>query len=127
MWDEVTKEAVGVFPAAFELRPGEKDLSVNWMEFFPGDRKERLRQVVKHAELKLRPNHGYGIIQVGDVHDTCANQGAKVRIIHEPTTGNPGHAAVHQYPVDNASLMAVLANLAGRDLTLVRDIGNSED
>ena len=103
----------------------ERDLSVNWIEFFTGDRTEQLRQVVKHAELKLRANHGYAVIQVGAFHDTCANQGAKVRIIHEPTPGNPAHAAVHQYPRDNEALMAVLADLAGENLILVRDIGQT--
>jgi hypothetical protein len=120
--DEVTKNAIGVFPEAFALREGERDLSVNWLEFFPGDETEQLRQVIRHTELKLNARHGFGILQVGQFSNVCAIHGAKVRIIHERTDGNPAHASVHRYPRDNDHLSAVLANMAGRHLVLVGDV-----
>jgi hypothetical protein len=122
MKDEETGMAIGVFPEAFELRPDERDLSVNWMDFFQGAQREQLRQIIAHAELKLRPTHGYGVIEVGAFIDTCAKHGAKVRIIHEQTDKDPSHSAAHQYPRDNRFLFAELANLAGRHLTLVGEI-----
>ena len=113
---------MGVFPAAFALRAEERDLSVDWLEHYHGDRRDQMRQVAEHAELKLNSRHGYSVIQVKAFSDACSGLGAKVRIVHEPTTRNPAHSVVHQYPRDNDEIQALLANLAGQDLTLVGDI-----
>jgi hypothetical protein len=40
--DEITKAAIAIFPEAFALREGERDLSVSWLECFPGDETEQL-------------------------------------------------------------------------------------
>jgi hypothetical protein len=117
--DEITKAVIGIFPDAFALRDGERDLSVSWLEFFSGTKKEQLRQVMHHTELKLNAKHGFAVIRVGTFIETCEKEGAKVRIIHEPTEGNPSHSSVHRYPRDNDALTAVLANLASDDLSLV--------
>lgn len=117
--DEDTNEPIGVFPEAFQLRDGERDLSVNWLEYFPGDRAEQLRQVVDHSELTLKARDGFGVLRVGELSEVCERHGAKVRVIHERTEKNPAHAAVHLYPRDNRELEAVLANVAGQDLMLV--------
>lgn len=127
MWDEDTGEAVGVFPEAFALRDGEKDLSVSWLEFFPGSRQEQLAKVKEHTELTLNPRHGFSVLSVESFMETCVTQNAKVRIIHEPTAGNPAHSAVHRYPRDNAELRAVLANISGRTLTLVRELDRTSE
>ena len=124
-WDEATKEPIGIFPEAFSLRERDRDLSVNWVEFYPGDRAARLRQVIDHSELELKARDGFGIIQVGVVAEVCDRHGAKVRIIHDPTLKNPAHAGMHRYPRDNRALEATLANLAGQDLTLVRNVPKS--
>jgi hypothetical protein len=89
MRDEETNEAIGVFPGAFELRRNEQNLSVSWEEYFRGGRHERMRQIVKHSGLTLGPRHGYAVIQVGLFSDICANRGANVRVIHEPTDAKP--------------------------------------
>lgn len=122
MRDENTKAAIGIFPEAFSLREGERDLSVSWLEYFSGDRMQRLRQVIDHAELELNPRHGFATLQVGIFADICAAHSAKVRIIHEPTDGNPAHSSVHRYPRENQELVAVLANLASQHLTVVGDL-----
>jgi hypothetical protein len=53
MRDEVTHEAVGIFPQAFELRDAERDLSVSWLEVFAGSSFDQIRQVMEHTELRL--------------------------------------------------------------------------
>jgi hypothetical protein len=119
MRDEAN-QVIGCFPQAFRLRDDERDLSVNWLEYFPGTKEERLRQVRDHAEV-VRPNTGFACINVGVIHETCADLSLKVRIIHEPTEGNPAHSAIHRYPRDHDELFSILANIAGRDLTLKRN------
>jgi hypothetical protein len=132
MRDEDTNAVIGCFPQAFELREAsehreaERDLSVSWLEFFAGSKTERLQQVRNHAEMTLRPNHGFACLNVGEIHQTCKSVSVKVRIIHEPTRGNPAHAAIHRYPRDHDELFAILANIASQDLTLARDIPPSD-
>ncbi len=121
MRDDETKQVIGCFPQAFRLRDDERDLSVNWLEYFSGTKEERIRQVRDHAEVDVRPNTGFACLKVGTIHQTCDSLNLKVRIIHEPTDGNPAHSAIHRYPRDHDELFSILANIAGLDLTLARD------
>jgi hypothetical protein len=127
------KRVIGVHPPAFFLKPAtatraaEKNLSIDWMEHYGGEKAEQLRQVARHAELKLKPTDAYGVLQVGVFSDACAKKSRKVRIIYEPTAKNPAHSAVHQYPPDDFELATVLASIASQDLTQVREIEDSRD
>jgi hypothetical protein len=115
---------VGIFPEAFQLRLGERDLSVSWVECFEGDRTTQLKAVVEHSELRLGPRDGFGVLQVAALSEICEKHGSKVRVLHEPTK-DPSHAAIHRYPRDNVAMEAELANAAARDLSLVVDISSS--
>jgi hypothetical protein len=92
------------------------------MEQYPGDRATQLREIVQHAELALKKNDAYAVLQVGAFSNVCAGKNIKARIIYEPTQKNPAHSAVHQYPRDNLELATALANLASNDVTRVGDI-----
>jgi hypothetical protein len=121
MRDEETNAIIGIHPPAFALRPQERNLSVCWLEVFPGTREQKMRGIIDHSELEVRPSHAYAVFVVGDFMKICADEGEKVRIIHEPTT-DPSHTAVHRYPRENHDLMAALANRAANDLTIVKDV-----
>jgi len=88
------RRVIGVHPPAFFLKPAtetreaEKNLSVDWMEHYEGDKAEQLRQIEQHAELELKKNDAYGVLQVGIFSDACAKKNRKVRLIHEPTDKN---------------------------------------
>ena len=120
--DEDTKEPIGIFPEAFQLRPEEPDLSVSWLEYFAGDRLARMKAVVEHSELELRPRDGFGVLQVGVLSEICERHGAKVRVIYDPKPKNPAHTGVHLYPRDNRAMEAELANKAAQDLWMVGDV-----
>lgn len=122
LWDETTGEAKGCFPQAFRLRDGEAYLSVSWLEFFPGSRTESLQRIREHAEHGIRARHGFGVLNVGQMHQAAQSVSEKIRIIHEPTDGNPSHSSVRRYPNNNEEFFALLANLAARNLVLSRDI-----
>ena len=123
MRDENTNDVIGVFPAAFKMRDGENDLSVNWLQHFSGSKGDRLRSVRDHAELELGKNYGFAVLNVGEFKTACESVHGKVRVIHEPTT-DPSHAAVHRYPREHDELFAILANMAKRDFRLVRELSN---
>jgi hypothetical protein len=87
-----------VHPPAFFLRTTEKNLSVDWMEYYVGSKAAQLREVAQHAELTLKNNDAYAVLQIEVFSDACAKRNVKVRIIYEPTLKNPAHSEVHQYP-----------------------------
>jgi hypothetical protein len=92
------------------------------MEQHPGSKAAQLQEVMRHAELRLKNNDAYGVLQVGVLSDACATRNIKVRIIHEPTRNNPAHSAVHQYPRNDLELATILASLASDDVTRVGDL-----
>ena len=55
-----TRLIIGVHPSAFVLREAERNLSVDWMERYPGSKAAQLREVARHAELRLKNNDAYG-------------------------------------------------------------------
>ncbi|MGA3004920.1 MAG: hypothetical protein ABSE20_24695 [Acetobacteraceae bacterium] len=123
-FDTETKAPVGIFPDAFQLRPGERDLSVSWVEYFEGDRKTQMKAVAEHSELRLGRRDGFGVLEVAALAGICEKHGAKVRVLYEPTK-DPSHSAIHRYPRNNVAMEAELANAAAGDLSLVVDIRDS--
>jgi hypothetical protein len=121
MRDEITNKVVGIFSDAFKMRDVEKTLSVNWLEYFPGSKVERLQKVREHSELDLGNNYGFAVLNVGTFSAACESVHGKVRVIYEPTT-DPSHAAMHRYPREHDELFAILANIAKNDFTLIRDL-----
>lgn len=101
---------LGFNPDAFELRPGEESLSVDWMEFF-SDPATRERDAV-WAMRKTRgvgAKSAFAIGNVGKIKETCLVRGAKIRIVYEPEANNPAHSAIRRLPRDDIILLAALA------------------
>lgn len=105
---------LGFLPQAFELRPEEDYLSVNWIEYHDGDRETRIRLSVwairDSFEKPLGGKSAFAIGNVAQVKRICQTSGSRVRIIHEPILpNNPGHSAMRQIPRDDLNLLDALA------------------
>jgi len=101
---------IGFLPQAFQLRPGEPSLSVNWLEFFPNP-ETRVRDCV-WAMRKVRSvgaKSAFAIGNVGKIKDTCLKHGFSVRVVHEPKKCEPAHSAIRRLPPDDLTLLAALA------------------
>ena len=109
--DEDTQQITGCFPQAFELKDGEDDLSVNWLEYFDGTEPDQLAATACAISRvrAVRPSHAFAIGNVGEIKAACFDYDLKVRIIHEPDGGNDAHAAVHRYRDDEIELLELLA------------------
>ena len=121
-WTKLLKDeddnVLGFLPQAFELRPDEESLSVNWLEFFSGDRSEKKRQAIQafRASVKVGKKSAFGIANVGEVKDTCLSSGARVRIVYMPEENNASHALIKHLPRTELALFEALATTAFSEL-----------
>jgi len=102
---------LGFLGEAFQLRPGEESLSVNWLEYFDGDRDTKIRMSVKtfRETITVRTKSAFGIGNVAKIKEICRANGASVRIVYEPTDDNPSHSGIRRLPRDDLSLLEGLA------------------
>jgi hypothetical protein len=116
---------IGCFPAAFELRGTENYLSASWLEYFPGNKRERIVSSIGACgkARTVKPSHGFAIGNVGSVKEACGSFGQKIRVIHEPAADNPNPAytAVRRFKSDDLELLALLANEAWAEVIEVKD------
>lgn len=120
---------IALAPAAFELRDTDKGLlSVTWLEYFntvEGSPTENAVKAYRNSmEKPLGKNSAFGkanveaVINAGRAHPVPTT----LRILHEPTDLNPGHAAIHRYRIDDFELMELLATMAFTEIILNRDV-----
>jgi hypothetical protein len=117
-WNKLRKDdndperVIGVLGAAFERRPVDKYLSTTALEYFPGDRQEKIFGAVKAmraSSLTIRPKSGFAIGKIGRISEAAAAKSYRVRILHEPETDNKAHVAIRRFPPDDMELFELLA------------------
>jgi hypothetical protein len=102
---------LGFLGEAFQLRPKEESLSVNWLEYFDGERDAKIHLSVKafRGTIMVGAKSAFGIGNVGKIKEICRTNGASVRIVYEPTDDNPSHSGIRRLPRDDLSLLEALA------------------
>jgi hypothetical protein len=116
-WARLRKDdddnVLGFLPQAFQLRPDEEYLSVDWLEYHDGDRDTQIRLSVwatrDSFENPLGMKSAFAIANVGKVKEISQAAGSRVRVVHEPEPGNPAHSAIRQLQRDDLSLLEALA------------------
>lgn len=115
-WTKLRKDedenVIGFLPQAFELRPDETYLSVNWLEYFDGDQQQRIQEAVRayRKNAHVRKKAVFGVANVGKVKEICHSTGATaVRIVYAPTIDHPSHAAITNTPRDDLALLDAMA------------------
>jgi hypothetical protein len=116
-WGRLRKDedenVLGFLPQAFQLRPEEQYLSINWLQYYDGDRETQIRLSVwamRGSFAKpLGAKSAFAIGNVAEVKETCHAFGNRVRVVHEPEPNNPGHSAIRQLLRDDLSLLEALA------------------
>ena len=109
---------IGILAQAFELRLGEQSLSVNWLEYFDGDRENKIRESVRtfRNTRDVGKKSAFGIANVEKIKRTCSANGAQVRVVYDPEDNNKAHSAVRRFPRDDLSLLEALAAEAFSEL-----------
>ena len=117
---------IGFLSQAFALKPDEESLSVNWLEYFGGDRKTNIRDSVlefRRALTSIGRKSAFGIAHVKKIKDTCsATAGVKVRVVYEPSRKNPAHSGIRPLPLDDLTLLDALAADAFSELVQNSDV-----
>ena len=114
-WSKLRKDendnVLGLLPQAFQLRPQETSLSLNWLEFFEGNHSARTEKAVR--ELRKVKHIGqrsvFAIGKVGGVKEICKQNGREIKIVYAPTTGIPSHAEIRNLPRDDLVTLDAIA------------------
>lgn len=106
--------------AAFELRPGEAHLSVNWLEYFRepdlGAAVDRVRELFRARQYRLGRNGRFARLNVGETKRAVASAGAAMAgVEHLPVDEDESHCGVFGYSDDDFAVAVELSALVGRD------------
>ena len=106
--------------AAFELRPDEDHLSVNWLECLDapdlGAAVERVRQTFCRKGYQLRRNGKFAVVSVGAALAAVAETvGRRGRVEHLPLEDDESHAGLFGYSADDLAVAVELRALIQRE------------
>ena len=106
--------------AAFELRPGEEHLSVNWLEYFDtrdlGAAVECVREAFRRKRYRIRRNGKFVVVSVGAAFAAVAETvGRRGRVEHMPLEDDESHAGLFGYTADDLAVAVELRTLIQRE------------
>ncbi len=92
--------------AAFELRPNEKYLSVNWIEYFDtldlGTGIECVRGTFRRKDYQLRPNGRFAVVGVEAALAVIVKTVGRLgRVEHMPLADDESHAGLWGYTTED--------------------------
>ena len=103
--------------AAFRMRPTERYLSVNWLEYWESpSMSEALDLVKRDFALRISGAGRFAVLNVSDAKETiewATHRPASVT--HQPTVRMRSHAGVFGYSSDDLAVAAELAASVSRD------------
>ena len=99
-WSKQERDAddnvLGFLPAAFEHKPGENDLSVNWLEYFGNQ--HAANATASKADMQKAftgRKSKFGVAQVGRVKALAKYNSKPVLIVYAPTFKIASHSDLH--------------------------------
>ena len=91
-------DITGVFPQEFELRLTKKEtyLSMNWLEFFPGNLDAQFKAVVAalRAKRKVVGRSAIARIRAGSLVESGKIGGYTIRVRDKSSAKNPGYVGI---------------------------------
>lgn len=102
--------------AAFEIRPAEEYLSVNWLEYFdtPDLRTavERVRESFRRKHYQVRRSGKFAVVNVGAAVEAVEKAvGRRGRVEHVPLGDDESHAGLCGYAADDLAVAVELRAL----------------
>ena len=106
--------------AAFELRPNEDYLSVNWLEYLDSRNLaaavERVRETFRRKGYRLRSNGRFAVVGVGAVQAAVTETaGRPGHVEHLPLEDDESHAGLFGYTADDLAVAVELRVLIQRE------------
>ena len=108
--------------AAFQLRPNEKGLSINWPGYFADlDKCEQISEVRRLSRLRLRRNGRFAELNVGAAKQAVRAELPDLRFIHDPLPAvdeyeaDPSHSQIADLPpVSDSQRSAIIGDMIAR-------------
>ncbi len=118
---------LGISPQSLELRPSETGLSVTRVEHFGsfGHGAKVQAAIAFRNSLSSKRLGAKGVFATAKVQNILSAgvlYHKKVRVVHDPTLENPGHAEVRHLPNDDIELLDFLASAVFNDFDFVGDL-----
>ena len=106
--------------AAFELRPGEDHLSVNWLEYFGAPNHEaavdRVRNAFQAKGYRLSRNGRFAALNVGAVKAAVSETvDGPARIEHLPVNDDESHSGILGYAADDLAVAVAIKVLVSAE------------
>jgi len=99
--------------AAFYLRPGERFVSVEWLEYLQQpDRNSEIQKVLEifSSKLKLGSSAKIVILNVGNLCRHVRTYSMySIRVLHEPEDDDPAHSGIHDTVQDEMLISELIA------------------
>lgn len=128
-WAKLRKDeddnVLGTLGTAFKLREDEEYLSATWCEFFVGSPTEQLKCAAdsfRSTGFACSKKSRFALASVKNVTTFMHAEKRRVRIIHEPDEPNLAHAALRNWPDDDAHLLERLAEEVWATTASLEDI-----
>lgn len=127
-WSKLRKDGddnvLGFLGSAFELRDTEEYLSVNWLEYYPGNHSDQIEQCIKEFRdaFGVRRKSAFGVANVRKVKDLAQSNGKAIRIVYTPSQTHPSHTSIQKLPRNELSLFEALAADAFTEMILNSEI-----
>lgn len=126
-------EPVGFLPQGFKMRENrdEKDLSVDWLEYFGKSHAENIVSAIaafigRTRNKKIGKLSVFGIANVGKLEEICTeHQHTKVRIVHNEKK-NSSHGKIVRLPINDPNMMQILATEVFKELVRYKDVADAE-
>ena len=101
-----------IIETAFELRGNDSYLSVNWLEHFSGNTRQRLQSIRDSIAIKLSPSGRFAMIPVVEAKGNIEN----LQIKYHPTPTDNSHAGIYFSGSEkNREQTLELANIAANN------------
>ena len=126
--DPETDQFIGLTAQAMELREEDNGgLSVTWVEHYGsyGVLAKRRAAIAFRESLKTKRIGGEAVFataQVKSIIDAGAGYNKSIRVVHDPVSGNPGHAEVRHFTAEDLRLLEVLATEVFIDIDKVMNM-----
>lgn len=104
---------IGFLPEAFQLREGEKGLSVNWIEYFKQTFEDNIVSCIQlFRKIRgIKKSSAFGIGNVEKIKSICLKHGhKKVIIVDDGNNRNKAHVLIRRMPEDDLLLLDSLAS-----------------
>lgn len=108
--------------AAFQLRPNEKWLSVNWPGYFADlDKSEQINEVRRLSRLHLRKNGRFAELNVGTAKQAVRAELPDLRFVQDPLPAvdeyeaDPSHSQIAELPpLSDSQRSAMIGDMIAR-------------